>query len=376
MGTARLKSTINTLKVAGASYVLRSTDFNLYDDNGSLSAVGRDAAETIDINFIGVPVSVAGIGENSITITLYKHINSTSLPNDLDLYGGNKNTPADDLFNSRYRLMGTLHHPTAGDFTIVMYLTYYAAVYPPNISTGRIRNALSSLGNSYSSLFGNAQINGLSQTRPDKIAPHRAGELIGYSPTYSRVSIDELPNGGLLPWWDMNRQQRVDVDFSTDGNANITKLVVGSTTITSPPANGSIAVYYSLGTATYTATAYYSDAPAQVLTSKTITLTQEPTKFTLGATSLQFRTFKVDYNNTDSIDLTTSVTVTTELTDSTTNGTRTAETTTQKSWVKGSGLASFAVPMPQDVNLDETITAVFIQVTYAGNVIAAASWNA
>lgn len=192
MKQAKLKSNINRILVAGTDVVLSTSDFDLYE-NGVLSSASRGSGET----FSGVAGTAPIFAESTTTvITLHaaKHVRSISYAD--DLAAAHWNTSDDDLSEVlQLRLSGTLTHPTEGAFSIAENLYYCPALYPPNISISRMAAVLKNASTSYSGIFGNAQINEFSPSKPDKLTPYRASEMIGYSPRFAPVMLKYLYAG-------------------------------------------------------------------------------------------------------------------------------------------------------------------------------------
>lgn len=185
---AKLKSTVNRILVAGSTVGLTANDFDLYVD-GIISTAIRGGETFSGVS--GTAPIFATATTTAITLYVSKHTRSTSQADDENSL--HWNTAEDDLGNVlQLRLSGTLTHPTEGAFSIAENLYYCPALYPPNISISRMDAVLKNASTCYSGVFGNAQINEFSPSKPDKLTPYKASELIGYSPRYAPVILKYL----------------------------------------------------------------------------------------------------------------------------------------------------------------------------------------
>lgn len=147
--------------------------------------------------------SVGGDGSNLITITGYKHINSTSYSDDLN--NVHPNLYNEDLSPIRQlNIVGTLTSSVWGMADISIPILYFPAVYPPTIDVARIRNVLRSSGTDYGTMFSNAIVNKYSKVIVPTIPPFQPVSLIGYTPNAigNWSLIKDMPDIITTPWTD------------------------------------------------------------------------------------------------------------------------------------------------------------------------------
>jgi len=205
MITATLNSDIFLVLYGNTSVTLSPENFTILKDGIN---VGNDGV----INLLNAPsrlCAVEGSGTRNLTVTGYKHINSTSLQDDIN--NGHPNILSDDLaLKSILDLIIELSG-SWGSIEVKLPIVYYPASYPPNIDIARLRGVLKSTGSDYYSLFTNADINQYSEVVPDKLPPYSAGNIIGYCPNASgNYIMYKSPETMNVSW----RDDQVPLTFS------------------------------------------------------------------------------------------------------------------------------------------------------------------
>lgn len=183
MKEAKIKNTVRAYLIAGDSITIKPSDFNLYSNNvaDTIARVGDEVLSFENALTSYYPISISANNAVQCDVTAFKHTRSTSIADDLQ--GGNANTYVQDLSDPVIvRFTGNLVHPTGGSYYFDFDIVYYPAINTPNISISRLSAVLSSGSNTVGGNSTAAGINPYSPYKPDKAAPHRLGEFIGYAP--------------------------------------------------------------------------------------------------------------------------------------------------------------------------------------------------
>lgn len=162
--------------VAGGSITVTTNDFNYFDDNNNPISVPSGA---YDIEITAKQRVSVVTDAGSMTITAYKHLNSTTDANDVN--NVTPNTYKEDSARSTFSVTGNID--VDGDlYNFTVDGIYFAALYPPNISASRLYSLIGVSGShTYSNIFTSTNINKYSLKKSDKQEPHNASEFIGYS---------------------------------------------------------------------------------------------------------------------------------------------------------------------------------------------------
>ena len=198
--TAKLNDSVNIVLIAGDEPIyLSPSSFTLYNDYTSIGVGQVGDVVTLD----SLPPSLLGVefnGTESLRVTPYKHVRSTSLSD--DEANGHANSYDDDLAApSEVRITGYVLH-SGNHYVFNFDLYYYPAINKPNISLSRVGGILGSGSNTVSGNSTAAQINKYSKYKPDKAAPHGMGEFIKYAHKLDgNVKLVGIPTNQItIPW--------------------------------------------------------------------------------------------------------------------------------------------------------------------------------